>query len=78
MNNAIKKGTSYILISLVLIITVLSVLAIWEVISLEDVIRKILTSLFVIFIASVVVLFIFAVLIKESEPIEYSKKKEIK
>jgi len=70
MNSFIKKITSYILITIVLVITVLSILAIWDVISLEDVIRKILTSLFVVFIASVVVLFIFAVLIKESEPIE--------
>jgi len=70
MNNVIKKVTSYILISLVLIFTILAILAIWDVISMEDVIRKILTSLFVIFISSVVVLFIFAVLIRDNEPID--------
>ncbi|MDK2978520.1 MAG: hypothetical protein PWP52_1234 [Bacteroidales bacterium] len=42
-------------------------LGIWEVISLEDVMRKIFTSLFVIFVASVIVLFIFSVLIKDSD-----------
>ena len=72
--NIVKKITSFILIGIVLIITILSVLAIWDVINLEDVIRKILTSLFVIFIATVVVLFIFAVLYRENEPREYGKK----
>ncbi len=77
MNTIVKKVTSYILVCLVLIFTVLSILAIWEVINLEDVIRKILTSLFVIFIASVVVLFIFAVLIRETEPIEKQQQKKV-
>ena len=49
------------------LITVISILGIWEVISLEDVMRKIFTSLFVIFVASVIVLFIFSVLIKDSD-----------
>ncbi len=62
----IKKLTSYILITFVLIITVISLLGIWEIISLEDVMRKIFTSLFIIFVASVIVLFIFSVLIKDS------------
>lgn len=62
----IKKLTSYILITFVLIITIISLLGIWEIISLEDVMRKIFTSLFIIFVASVIVLFIFSVLIKDS------------
>ncbi|MFO7842432.1 MAG: hypothetical protein R6V16_01365 [Bacteroidales bacterium] len=63
----LKKVTSYILITFILLITVISILGIWEVISLEDVMRKIFTSLFVIFVASVIVLFIFSVLIKDSD-----------
>jgi hypothetical protein len=63
---SLKKLTSYILITFVLIITVISLLGIWEIISLEDVMRKIFTSLFIIFVASVIVLFIFSVLIKDS------------
>ncbi|MCB2195992.1 MAG: hypothetical protein KQH79_09025 [Bacteroidetes bacterium] len=62
----LKKLTSYILITFVLIITIISLLGIWEIISLEDVMRKIFTSLFIIFVASVIVLFIFSVLIKDS------------
>ena len=67
MNSSIKKVVSYILITLILIFTVIAILGIWDVINLEDILRKILTSLFVIFVASVVVLFIFAVLIKDSD-----------
>ncbi|MFO7828317.1 MAG: hypothetical protein R6V23_06845 [Bacteroidales bacterium] len=63
----LKKITSYVLITFILLITVISILGIWEVISLEDVMRKIFTSLFVIFVASVIVLFIFSVLIKDSD-----------
>ena len=63
----LKKITSYILITFVLLITVISLLGIWEVISLEDVMRKIFTSLFIIFVASVIVLFIFSVLIKDTK-----------
>ncbi|MCK5170629.1 MAG: hypothetical protein KAQ75_12185 [Bacteroidales bacterium] len=61
----LKKITSYILITFVLLITVISLLGIWEIISLEDVMRKIFTSLFVVFVASVIVLFIFSVIIRD-------------
>lgn len=63
----LKKITSYILITFVLIITVVSLLGIWDIISLEDVMRKIFTSLFIVFVASVIVLFIFSVLIRDTE-----------
>lgn len=63
---SLKRITSYILITFVLLITIISLLGIWEIISLEDVMRKIFTSLFIIFVASVIVLFIFSVLIKDS------------
>ncbi|MFC2096287.1 hypothetical protein ACFLQ3_01140 [Bacteroidota bacterium] len=62
----LKKITSYILIIFVLLITVISLLGIWEIISLEDVMRKIFTSLFIIFVASVIILFIFSILIRDS------------
>ncbi|PLX03810.1 MAG: hypothetical protein C0594_09970 [Marinilabiliales bacterium] len=66
MNSFMKKAASYILVAVVLAITAIALLGIWEVIPLENVIRKILVSLFVIFVASVVVLFIFAVVIRDS------------
>ncbi len=61
-----KKITSYVLAALVVIVTTIAVLAIWDIILLEDVMRKILTSLLVIFASSVVTLFIFNVVIKEN------------
>lgn len=64
MNVTAKKITSYLLAALVVVVTAIAVLAIWDVISLEDVMRKILTSLLVIFASSVVTLFIFNVVIK--------------
>ena len=70
MNNIVKKISSYVLVTLVLVFTILALLAIWDVIDLEDVLRKIFLSLFVIFVAAVVVLFIFSVLIKEPKEIE--------
>ncbi|OFX17654.1 MAG: hypothetical protein A2033_09225 [Bacteroidetes bacterium GWA2_31_9] len=61
----VKKGASYILVGIVLVLTVLALLGIWDVISFEDIIKKILLSLFVVFVASVVILFIFAVVVRE-------------
>ncbi len=63
----LKKIASYSLVAMVLAFTVLGLLAIWDVIAIEDVLRKILFSLFVIFVASVVVLFIFGVVIREDK-----------
>ncbi|MFO7879899.1 MAG: hypothetical protein ACQES0_01190 [Bacteroidota bacterium] len=66
--NGLKKVTAYILVFVVLLMTVLAILGIWNVIDLENILRRSLTSLFVIFIASVIVLFIFSVLIKDNNP----------
>ncbi|MBI9066926.1 MAG: hypothetical protein JEZ09_06515 [Salinivirgaceae bacterium] len=66
MNITAKKITSYVLAALVVIVTAIAVLAIWDIISLEDVMRKIMTSLLVIFASSVVTLFIFNVVIKDN------------
>ena len=63
----VKKIVSYLLIFLVLVFTVIAILGIWEVIDLDYVLRKIMSSLIVIFAASAVVLFIFAVLIKDPD-----------
>jgi di/tricarboxylate transporter len=52
---------------MVLLFTVIALLGIWDVIELEDIIRKMFVSLMVIFAASAVILFIFAVLIKDNE-----------
>jgi len=67
MNWTAKKIVSYVLAALVIVITATGILAIWDIISLEFVIRKVISSLLVIFAASVVTLFIFSVLIKDSK-----------
>jgi hypothetical protein len=66
MDKSIKKLSSYVLVFMVLIITVISVLSIWDIISVRIELWKVLSSLFVIFVSSVVILFIFAVLIKDN------------
>ena len=63
----LKKIASYTLVAMVLSFTIIGLLSIWDIISIEDVMRKILLSLFVIFVASVVVLFIFGVVIREDK-----------
>lgn len=60
-----KKIISYILISMVLIFTVVALLGIWDIIDLENVLIKAMSSLLVVFVASAVVLFIFGVVLKE-------------
>lgn len=67
MSNSIKKIISYLLIGLVLIFTVIALLGIWEVINLDEIIRKMFVSLMVVFAASAVILFIFSVLIKSDD-----------
>jgi len=67
MDKSVKRVVSYILIILVLIFTIIAVLGIWEFIDLSNIVQKIMSSLLIIFAASAVVLFIFTVLIKDSD-----------
>ncbi len=69
MANSVKKIISYILILMVLLFTVIALLGIWDVIDLDDIIRKMFVSLMVIFAAAAVILFIFAVIIKDNDEI---------
>ena len=70
MSKYVKDIASYLLIGIVVMVTVVSILAIWDVIVLEDIFWKTGKSLFVVFIASVVILFISSVVI------DYSAKKK--
>jgi hypothetical protein len=63
---AIKKIVSYILIAMVVLFTVVALLGIWDVICLERIGWKMITSLIIIFASSAVILFIFSVLIKDN------------
>jgi hypothetical protein len=62
-----KKVSSYLLMGIVVIVTVVSILAIWDVIELERVFWKTSQSLFVVFIAAVVILFISSVVINNND-----------
>ena len=73
MNTSVKKVISYFMIALVLIFTVIALLGIWEIISLEEIIRKMFVSLMVVFAAAAVILFIFSVLIRDQEPEKLDK-----
>ncbi len=61
-----KKIVSYFLIFLVLLFTVIAILGIWDIIDIRDVFGNLMKTLFVVFIASAIVLFIFSVLIKDN------------
>ena len=67
MSNSIKKIVSYLLIGVILIFTIIALLGIWEIIELEDIIKKMFYSLMIIFAASAVILFIFSVMIRDSD-----------
>mgnify|MGYP006306120055 CR=1 len=56
--------TAYILIGFLILITLLALLGVWDVINLNDILRKLIASLLIIFGSSVVALFIFTVIIK--------------
>jgi len=63
----IKKVAAYFLVGIILFLTVIALLSIWDIIDFENVMRKILSSLFVVFVASVIILFIFAVVIRDDK-----------
>lgn len=67
MNNLIKKTAAIVFTILVLFFAVLSILAIWEVISITDVLSKSFKTLLIIFISSAVTLFIFSMLFRQDE-----------
>jgi hypothetical protein len=73
MYTSVKRIISYFMIILVLVFTIIALLGIWEIISLEDIIKKMFVSLMVVFAAAAVILFIFSVLIKDQEPDQLDK-----
>ena len=63
----IRRAIAIILSVLVLFFTVLSILAIWDLVNIDHVLSKSLSTLLVITISTAVVLFIFAVLYKPDD-----------
>lgn len=59
-----RKGISILLSLLVLFFTILAILAVWDIIDVERIVQKTLTTLLIIFVSSAVMLFIFSVLYK--------------
>ena len=59
-----RKGISILLAVLALFFTIISILAVWDIIEIEHIISKTLTTLLIIFISAAVILFIFSVLYK--------------
>ena len=76
-----RRGISILLALLALFFTVISILAVWDIITIEHIISKTLTTLLIIFIAAAVMLFIFSVLYKSGDetpprPLNNDNKKE--
>jgi len=63
----VRKVFSVILASLVMFFTIISVLAIWDIIDIERVFQKSMATLLVLFISSAIMLFIFAVIYKPND-----------
>jgi len=63
----LKSWTGYILVGIILLSTLISLLGVWDVIPLEDVVQKILSSLLIIFAAAVIALFVFNVLLRDQD-----------
>ena len=66
MENSVKKIASYILIFVVIVSTLIAIFSVWGLIDLEDVMWKIMQTLFIVFVAAVVVLFIYSVLLRHT------------
>jgi len=65
--NKLKHLTAYILIALIVISTIVGLLAIWDIIQIQEVFKKAITSVFLVFVSSLVILFIFSVLINNKK-----------
>ena len=65
--SAFRKISGYLLVAIVFLLTALASLGIWEVIDFEHVVRKSILSLFVIFVAAVVILFVLTVIVKDNK-----------
>lgn len=63
--NPVKKVIAYFLSGLVLLFCVLVILGIWDIIDIEGLISKMLESMLVILVATAVIVFIFAILLRE-------------
>lgn len=72
-----RRGISILLALLALFFTVMAILAVWDIINIQHIISKTLTTLLIIFVSAAVMLFIFSVLYKpDDNSLNDSNKKE--
>ncbi len=67
MESSLKKITSYFLVIIILMFTVIGILGIWDLIDLDFILQKIFQTLIVIFCSTALILFVFSVLLKEKD-----------
>ena len=63
--NSVKRVIAYILTGLVLLFSIVAILGIWHIIDMEDLMVRLFQSLLVILAAAAVIVFIFAILMRE-------------
>ena len=72
-----RRGISMLLALLALFFTVMAILAVWDIINIQHIISKTLTTLLIIFVSAAVMLFIFSVLYKpDDNSLNDNNKKE--
>ena len=62
--NSVRKFAAVVLATLVIFFTIISILAIWDIIDIKNILSKSLGTLLVLFISSAILLFIFAIVFK--------------
>jgi len=63
---SIKKTIAYFFTGLVLIFALIAILGIWDIIALDNLLRKMFGSVLVIMAAAAVIVFLFGVLIRDN------------
>ena len=63
---SVKKTIAYFFTALVLLFAVVAILGIWDIIEMDNLIRKMFGSVLVIMAASAVIVFLFGVLIRDN------------
>ena len=63
---SIKKTIAYFFAALVLIFAIIAILGIWDLIEMDNLIRKMFGSVLVIMAAAAVIVFLFGVLIRDN------------
>lgn len=60
--SGVRKIVAYILSALILIFAIISILAIWDIIDYDDLVKRMFQSLMVILATSAVIVLVFAIL----------------